>query len=165
MSPKPAPEPSEFSHAQLTALADQAVMQALGMYKFNENRWNFDPLHVRRLLQVLTSIFSALSLYSVLWARMSYHWMFISFDTVLGALLYYWYYKVECGGGRLIFSPDWRDSFVVTRATPTNYVIDINVGYTDRLTVSIPFNAFKLRAGPRVSKKWMAREIGDQLRL
>lgn len=156
-------DPTKYSVKALKSLADDAVIKSLVRCKFHENEWSFDPIYVRRLLQALFGIFAALSVYSVLIARMSYHWMFISFGTVLGALLWYWYTRIECGGGRLIFSPDWKDTFVATKCTETNYLILLDIGYTDQRTISIPFSTFKLRQGPRLSTKWLSREINERL--
>lgn len=153
------------SPKELKLLADKVLIAALERNHFYKNEWNFDPMYVRRLLQTTSLIFGTLSLYSILVSRLSYHWMFISFFTVLASLLWYWYYHVECGGGRLIFSRHWKDSFVLTVYTETNYVIQINIAYTEKQTISIPFSAFKLRNEKRVSSKWLAREIAEQLKI
>lgn len=153
--------PESKTPKELRAEADKNLLRALVEIGFYRNVWNFDPYFVRVLFGTLTTVFAVLGVWS--WSHVGGHrWLFTSFGLVLGLLLWYWYYKVEYGGGKFLFSPEWRDTYLKSEASQTNYIVKIRVGYEFDAMASIPFSTFELNDDGSLDVAWLADEIEQQ---
>lgn len=149
------------STKELRAEADKNLVQALVEIGFYRNVWNFDPYFVRVLFSALTTLFTVLSVW--VWTHIGAHrWLFTSFGLVLGLLLWYWYYKVEYGGGQFMFSPEWRDTYLKSEASQTFYIVKIRVGYELDAKASIPFSSFEMNEDGTLDVAWLADELEQQ---
>lgn len=152
--------PAELTPADLKKQVDDVLLDVLEQLGFFRNMWHFHPSQVRKLLGVLSYGLFALAVWSFSHRGRS-RYTFLGFGLVLYALYWYWYEKIESGGGIFMFSPDWRDSFIRTRVTKTNYVLDIRVGYELDLKASLPLSGIAAHADP-IDEEWLADEINEQ---
>jgi len=148
--------------ASLKKAIDDVLLDVLEDIGFHRNIWNFHPSQVRQLLRSLSYGMFLLSLFLFMY-NVRKRYVFAIFGLVLYALYWYWYAKIECGGGTYIFSPDWRDSFIRTRATATNIVLDICVGYELDLQASLPLSSVAQHVdGGVIDEDWLGDEIEEQ---
>lgn len=151
---------------QVKKSADAKLFDALAEVGFHPNEWHFEPKYIRYLLQVGTLSFGLFTVVALIQGNTTvfgtYFWMFISYLVVFAGLLYFWYYSIEHGGGKFLFSPGWRDSYVVSKSTTTNYVVNVFMGFDDEVSASIPYTAFEFEADKCVDHYWLADALEEQ---